>query len=78
MVGYNHSDEGEYVSEQQMEGDMSGVGGDRVKSLGLHEEEIKLKEVGQVNSKSVAVLIGGNMIMIDEWKDSVGAILMAY
>ncbi len=79
VVGYNHSDEGEYVSEQQMEGDMSGVGGDRVKSLGLHEEEIKLvKEVGQVNSKSVAVLIGGNMIMIDEWKDSVGAILMAY
>jgi len=79
VVGYNHSDEGEYVSEEQMEGDMSGVGGDRVKSLGLHEEEINLvKEVGPVNSKSVVVLIGGNMIMIDEWKDSVSAILMAY
>ncbi|NLV35365.1 MAG: glycosyl hydrolase [Clostridiaceae bacterium] len=79
VVGYNHSDEGEFVSAEQMEGDMAGVGGDRIHSLGLHEAEIKLiNEVGPVNNNSVAVLIGGNMIMIDEWKDSVSAILMAY
>ena len=34
--------------------------------------------MGAVNQNSAAVLIGGNMIMIEEWKDSVGAILMAY
>jgi beta-glucosidase len=79
VVGYNHSDEGEFVSAEQMEGEMAGMGGDRIHSLGLHAEEIKLvKEVGPVNTNSAAVLIGGNMIMIDEWKDSVSAILMAY
>ena len=79
VVGYNHSDEGEFVSAEQMEGEMAEMGGDRIHSLGLHAEEIKLvKEVGPVNTNSAAVLIGGNMIMIDEWKDSVSAILMAY
>jgi beta-glucosidase len=79
VVGYNHSDEGEYVSDDQIDGAMSGTGGDRVHSLGLHEDEINLlQEVGPVNKKSVAVLIGGNMIMIDEWKEAVSAIIMAY
>lgn len=48
-------------------------------SLGLHKNEIELiKAVGPVNKNSAAVLIGGNMIMITEWKDCVSAILMAY
>jgi beta-glucosidase len=79
VVGYNHDDEGEYVSSDEVENYIGSEGGDRVKSLGLHEDEIKLiKEVGSLNSNSVAVLIGGNMIMIEEWQDYVGAILMAY
>lgn len=79
VVGYDHDDEGEYVSEAQSEGYTGSMGGDRKDSLGLHENEIRLlQEVGAVNQNSAAVLIGGNMIMIEEWKDSVGAILMAY
>jgi beta-glucosidase len=79
VVGYNHDDEGEFISEEQTENYTGTMGGDRVNSLGLHEDEIKLiKEVAPVNLNSVAVLIGGNMIMIEEWKDSVSAILMAY
>ena len=79
VVGYDHDDEGEFISEAQTDAYTGSTGGDRTVSLGLHADEITLiKEVGPVNQNSVAVLIGGNMIMIDEWKDSVSAILMAY
>lgn len=79
VVGYDHDDEGEYVSEDQTDSYMASVGGDRKNSLGLHEDEIQLiKEVGPVNKNSSVVLIGGNMIMMEEWKDCVSSILMAY
>ncbi|KNY29210.1 beta-glucosidase [Pseudobacteroides cellulosolvens] len=79
VVGYNHLDEGEFVSADEAEGYTGSMGGDRRFSLGLHQNEIDLiKTVGPVNRNSAAVLIGGNMIMITEWKDSVNAILMAY
>jgi beta-glucosidase len=79
VVGYNYNDEGEYVAEDKNDVYTGAVGGDRKVSLGLHEEEIQLlKEVGPVNKNSVAVLIGGNMIMMEEWKDSVNGIMMAY
>jgi beta-glucosidase len=56
-----------------------GEGGDRRRSLGLHAGDIELiRTSGPANSNSVVVLIGGNMIMIEEWKDSVSAIIMAY
>ncbi len=79
VVGYDHNDEGEFVSEDEAAGYTGTMGGDRRFSLGLHKNEIELiKAVGPVNKNSAAVLIGGNMIMITEWKDCVSAILMAY
>ncbi len=79
VVGYDHADEGEYVSEDQAASYMNSIGGDRKESLGLHDDEIKLvQEVGPVNKNSAVVLIGGNMIMTEEWKDKVSSILMAY
>jgi beta-glucosidase len=86
VVGYSHDDEGEFINNPDEEvdalggGDVGfGAGGDRKTSLGLHEDEIQLiKAVGPENSNSAAVLIGGNMIMIEEWKQDVSAILMAY
>jgi beta-glucosidase len=79
VVGFDHDDEGEYVSEDQNDNYTGAMGGDRKVSLGLHEDEIRLlKEVGPVNENSVAVLIGGNMILMEEWKDCVSAVLMAY
>lgn len=78
VVGYDHNDEGEYIAEDPEHGYTEAEGGDR-KSLGLHHDEIQLiKEVGAVNTNSAVVLIGGNMIMMTQWKDSVSAILMAY
>jgi beta-glucosidase len=74
VVGYNHDDEGEHISNASD----SNSGGDR-RLLGLNADETQLLNiVGPLNRHSVAVLIGGNMIMIEEWKKSVPSILMAY
>ncbi|MFP3040758.1 glycoside hydrolase family 3 C-terminal domain-containing protein [Treponema primitia] len=77
VAGYNHSDEGEFIAASEEFN--TALGGDRKDSLGLHKNEIDLiKAAGPVNSNTAVVLIGGNMILIDEWKDSVPAILLAY
>jgi len=79
VVGYDYDDEGEYISEDEVDSYTGAVGGDRKTSLGLHEAEIELiNTVGPKNANSIVVLIGGNMIMIEEWKESVNAIMMAY
>ena len=79
VVGYNHDDEGEFVAMDDADNYLGAAGGDRKKSLGLHEEDIALlREVGPVNRNSTAVLIGGNMIMMTEWIDAVSSVLMAY
>lgn len=79
VVGYNHDDEGEFISENEAENYIGSMGGDRKTSLGLHEDEVALvQQVGPVNKNSTAVLIGGNMIMMTEWYDCVNAVIMAY
>ncbi len=73
FAGYDREDEGEYVSEKM------DLGGDRKESLGLKKEEIKLiNSVGSKNKNIAVVLIGGNMIMLNDWHDNVASILMAY
>lgn len=79
VVGYNYDDEGEFISESEAGNYIGSVGGDRKFSLGLHTDEVKLlKQVGPVNEKSTAVLVGGNMIMMTEWYDCINAVIMAY
>ena len=79
IAGYNHDDEGEYVSFDEAEGYTGSIGGDRKNGLGLHEEDVELiKEIGPLNEQSVVALVGGNMIMMTEWYESVSSILMAY
>ena len=79
VVGYNYNDEGEYCAEDDLDQYLQGVGGDREVSLDLHKEEIDLiNTVGSVNPNSVAVLMGGNMIMMESWKKSVSAVMMAF
>ncbi|SDF74027.1 beta-glucosidase [Fontibacillus panacisegetis] len=76
VVGYDHDDEGESVTNEDAD---FKEGGDRKNSLGLHTWDIELiQAVGPVNQNCAAVLIGGNMIMIEEWKQAVSSILMAY
>lgn len=79
VVGYNYDDEGEFVSENEVDNYIGSTGGDRKTSLGLHEDEIELiKRVSPENEKNTVVLIGGNMIMMTEWYDCVNSIIMAY
>lgn len=79
VVGYNYDDEGEFISAEETSNYTGAVGGDRKIGLGLHADEVNLiKEVGPVNKKSTAVLVGGNMIMMTEWYDCVNAVMMAY
>ena len=78
VVGYDHDDEGEYVADDPDNAYTGAIGGDR-ENLGLHKDEVELiQTVGPVNQNSAVVLIGGNMIMMTEWKDCVSSILMAY
>lgn len=73
VVGYNHDDEGEYVSRRKVT-----AGGDR-KSLRLHEDESRmLLETGNINNNSVAVLIGGSAIIVEEWKGKINGIIHAF
>ncbi len=79
VAGYNYDDEGEFISAEEASNYTGAVGGDRKKSLGLHEDEIELiRQVAPVNPKNAVVLVGGNMIMMTEWYEDVNAVLMAY
>ncbi len=79
VVGYDHNDEGEYVSADAAEGYTGSMGGDRRHSLGLHSSDVDLiQAVGPCNPNTAVVLIGGNTILIREWHEQVSAILMAY
>jgi beta-glucosidase len=71
VVGYTHRDEGEYIKEFK-------IGGDRT-NLGLRPKDINLiNEISKVNPKCIVVLVGGSAIIMEEWKDNVSAILMAW
>ncbi len=73
VVGYNHNDEGEFIEMGNKE-----FGGDR-KSLYLHEHESRLlQEIGPLNENSIAVLIGGSAIIVEEWKNKINSIIHAF
>ena len=72
IVGYTFKDEGEYIPR------ISKGKGDRP-NLCLKENDIKLiNAVAQVNKNCVVVLVGGSAIIMEEWKDKVPSILMAW
>ncbi len=71
VVGLTYKDEGEFIRELR-------TGGDR-ENLSLHDDHIELiKDVTSQNKNCIVVLIGGSAIMMEEWKDKVPAILMAW
>lgn len=71
VVGYTYKDEGESIP-------LIKRGGDRI-NLGLKSEEIELiKAVSEINSNSVVLLVGGSAIIMEEWKDVVPTIIMAW
>jgi beta-glucosidase len=75
VAGYDFQDEGEYIPATPNRADW---GGDR-KNLHLRPEEVKLiQEVAPNNPRTIVVLTGGGAIVMEEWKDKVGSILMTW
>lgn len=73
VCGLRHCDEGEFMPQKKTD-----RGGDR-SSLSLHEEDLRLIELASRSNRNTAVvLMGGNAIMMHDWKDKVKAIVMAY
>jgi beta-glucosidase len=73
VVGYSHDDEGEYMNIAGYQ-----IGGDRSNIRLYEKESILLREVGPIKENSVAVLIGGSAIIVEEWKDSINGIIHAF
>jgi beta-glucosidase len=54
------------------------VGGDR-RDLRLRPEDVQLvAAVAAANSRTIVVVIGGGMVLLDPWRERVGAILLAW
>jgi beta-glucosidase len=80
VAGLTYKDEGEFipVAQQEAEGSELARGGDRA-DLALPERERNLIErAARASTKTVVVLEGGSAILVDEWLDSVDALLMAW
>jgi beta-glucosidase len=74
VAGYDYQDEGEYIPQLPP----PERGGDRT-SLKLHPDEVELiQAVAPENPRTIVVLVGGSAIMMEEWKQKVNAILMAW
>lgn len=74
VVGYTHEHEGEYIQKEEL-GDQ---GGDR-DSLSLTDQDVKLLQaVGAANSKTVAVVVAGSAVIMEEWRGQAAAIIMAW
>jgi beta-glucosidase len=75
VAGLDFRDEGEYIPEMPNPADR---GGDR-KNLHLRPEDVKLiQDLAPDNPRTIVVLTGGSAILMEEWKDKVNAILMAW
>jgi len=73
VAGCSYKDEGEYIKIGN-----TILGGDR-DNLGLRNQEIDLiNSVSEENKNVIVILIGGSAIMMEEWKDNVKGIIMAW
>lgn len=86
VAGFRYDDEGEYLhtdggmprNESEKQAPFGVKGGDRY-PLGLKPADIALiRAVARANPRTVVALIGGSAITMEEWKEEVPAVLMAW
>ena len=87
VVGYDYSDEGEYImsrgqmlksAEAKKLIGAKGIGGDRL-SLKLQEgDEMLIKEISKVNDNVVVVYVGGSAIDMSSWEEDVPSIVFSW
>jgi beta-glucosidase len=75
VVGFDHSDEGEYITELR---DESEWGGDREELALPASDQALVLAVAAANPRTIVVLIGGSAIMVEEWQRQTPAIVMAF
>ncbi len=78
-VGSDHKQEGEFlVNFGSVKKKPQNMGGDRV-SLRIPPEDVRLiRAIAATGRKVVVNIMGGSAYVINDWKDSVGAILMSF
>jgi len=75
VVGFDQSDEGEYIPQKPNKDEW---GGDR-EDLALKRADRELiLAMAAENPRTIVVLIGGTAITVEEWQEKTGAILMAF
>jgi beta-glucosidase len=80
VAGLTYLDEGEFIpdAQQQAEGAELARGGDRA-DLALPDNQRDLiRRAAAVAQKTIVVLEGGSAIVMDDWIDTVDAVLMAW
>jgi len=87
VVGYDYSDEGEYImsrgqmlksAEAKKLIGAKGVGGDRLSLKLRDKDEILIKEISKVNDNIVVVYIGGSAIDMNSWESNVPSIIFSW
>lgn len=79
VAGNDYHDEGEYVMADENNSHAAYFGGDRQSGMGLKEEECAMiHAVATVRRDAVVVLMGGSTILMSEWYEETGAIVLAY
>lgn len=79
VAGNDYMDEGECIAKDADDVSTDRAGGDRTETLRLKQKELSIIEkISELRQDTVVVLVGGSTIMVDPWKEKVGAILMLY
>jgi beta-glucosidase len=78
VVGYDHRDEGEYIPGQIGDPESEFIGGDRLDlTIGPDQEAMILAAAGE-NSKVVVAVMAGSAVVMENWRNQVGAILLIF
>jgi beta-glucosidase len=76
VAGFDYPDEGEYNPVPLT--DHRDWGGDREHLALKTEDQQRILAVAAANPKTIVILLGGAAITVEEWRQKVGAILMAF
>ncbi len=78
VVGNDYGSEGERISAD-FNDQFKVPGGDRTEGLGISKEDLELiRTVSTVRKDAIVLLEGGSTIVVDDFIDSIGALLFCY
>ena len=79
VVGNDYHDEGELLSANASEIIVNQSGGDRSDNMRVKKRDLDMIEaVSEVRKDAIVAVYGGSTILMNEWYEKVGAILLLY